>query len=197
MNAKTLIAWSIIILGMKTLDATPLAAETVPPAAAPVAFYSAENYRVGQSVGFLMRRIVAGVSCSVDRKLAAHDLTNAQWSPLFLLWQGRFQTVAELARECCSDAGAMTRMLDRLEAKGLVRRERSSQDRRVIQVQLTDEGRQVAPVVPKVLAEVLNEHLAGFTFEEWQTLRGFLERMAATGERLKDRSGADADGSSL
>jgi DNA-binding MarR family transcriptional regulator len=63
-------------------------------------------------------------------------------------------TVAGLARDLEIDPGAMTRSLDRLEAKGLVRRERSTQDRRVVRLVLTGEGRKVARKVPTVLAQV-------------------------------------------
>jgi len=80
----------------------------------------------------------------------------------------------------------MTRALDRLEAKGLVRRERSEQDRRVVNLELTDEGQRLAGVVPAVLAEVLNVHLAGFSHEEWQTLLKLLRKMIANGDALKD-----------
>ena len=61
--------------------------------------------------------------------------------PLFLILQGRATTLAELSRELQIDAGALTRTLDRLEAKGLCRRERSTEDRRVVNLALTDESR--------------------------------------------------------
>ena len=48
--------------------------------------------------------------------------TFPQWLPLYKLHMGEATTVAELARECQLDTGAMTRLLDRLEAKGLCRR---------------------------------------------------------------------------
>lgn len=88
--------------------------------------------------------------------------TYPQWFPLHKLHVGTATTVAELARECQLDTGAMTRLLDRLEAKGLCRRVRSLSDRRVVNIELTDEGRNAAEQVPHVLSRVQNEHLAGF-----------------------------------
>ena len=82
----------------------------------------------------------------------------------------------------------MTRALDRLEAKGLVARVRSSEDRRVINLELTEAGREVAAVVPAVLAEVLNLHLAGFTETEWRSLLDMLKRMRANGDALRASS---------
>jgi DNA-binding MarR family transcriptional regulator len=149
------------------------------------AFYSAEGYKQEQSVGYLLKSVMASISHQVDRRLIAHDLTHAQWVPLFKLAHGECGTVAELARTLQSDPGAMTRALDRLEAKGLVARVRSSEDRRVVNLELTDAGREVAAVVPAVLAEVLNLHLAGFSEAEWRSLLSMLGRMRANGEALR------------
>ena len=107
---------------------------------APKRFYKAETYRPEDSVGFVMRQVVTLLAAEVDAELSAADLTNAQWQPLVKLYWGHAATVAELARECRLDAGAMTRMLDRLETKGLVQRERSSTDRRVVNLVLTEQG---------------------------------------------------------
>ena len=148
-------------------------------------FYSADGYTQEESAGYLMKNVLASIVHQVDRRLIDHDLTHAQWAPLFKLALGECGTVAELARTLQSDPGAMTRSLDRLEAKGLVARVRSSTDRRVVHLELTDTGREVAAVVPGVLSEVLNLHLAGFTETEWRGLLGMLSRMRANGEALR------------
>jgi len=143
---------------------------------APV-FYQPDNYQPEQSVGYLMRRILNIVAQEVERELEPSGLTNAQWVPLLKLYMGSASTVAELARECNLDAGGMTRLLDRLEGKGLLRRIRSSEDRRVVNLELTDEGREAARQIPAVLCGVQNAHMRGFTLEEWQLLKGLLRRI--------------------
>ncbi|RYX97393.1 MAG: MarR family transcriptional regulator [Comamonadaceae bacterium] len=140
-------------------------------------FYCAEGYDPGQSTGYLMRQIMASVSHQVSRELEPSGLTNAQWVPMFKLYLGHASTVAELARGCQLDAGSMTRLLDRLEAKGLCNRVRSSEDRRVVNIELTPDGREAASKITEVLSRVQNAHLAGFSHDEWQTLKGFLRRM--------------------
>eukprot|EP01030_Chromulinospumella_sphaerica_P025513 gene25513-25662_t len=95
-------------------------------------FYRPDSYRPEDSVGYLMRSILSHVAQSVEHQLAHTDLTNAQWIPLFKLYNKQASTVAELARACELDNGATTRLLDRMEAKGLVQRVRSEQDRRVV-----------------------------------------------------------------
>lgn len=140
-------------------------------------FYRPEGYDPQESVGYLMKRILNGVVQEVDRELAPHDLTHAQLMPLMKLWKGEATTVAEIARECALDNGATTRLLDRLETKGLVRRIRSSEDRRVVNLELTEEGLAVVKKVPALLCSVQNVHLRGFTVEEWETLRSLLRRV--------------------
>ena len=156
-------------------------------------FYAPGQYRPDQSVGFLMKRVMSSILAQADARLAVYDLTHAQWLPLFKLAMKDCDTVAALSRELELDPGAMTRALDRLEAKGLVRRERSTEDRRVVHLVLTDEGRKVARKVPPVMAEVLNNHLKGFSEAEWQQLLGLLGRMVANGDAMRDGARPSAE----
>jgi DNA-binding MarR family transcriptional regulator len=147
-------------------------------------FYRAEGYRPEDSVGYLMRQILTMVSHEIERQLAHTDLTNAQWVPLYKLFSGQASTVAELARQCTLDAGAMTRTLDRLEAKGLCKRVRSETDRRVVNIELTETGRSAASDIPEILSGVQNAHLAGFSAEEFQTLRAYLRRILTNAQSI-------------
>lgn len=151
----------------------------------PACFYTAADYRPEDSVGYLMRRVMTLVAQEADRRLGEHELTNAQWAPLYKLRIGKVDTVAELARELQVDTGAMTRMLDRLEAKGLCKRVRSTVDRRVVHLELTAAGRRVADKVPAVLADVLNDCLAGFSKAEWTAMKDSLRRMLANAEAMR------------
>ena len=152
----------------------------------PADFYRAEGYRADESVGYMMKHVVSSFVQSIDRELGPCGLTHVQWGPLFMMQQGRASTVAELARELETDPGAMTRLMDRLEAKGLCRRVRSVEDRRVVNLALTPAGVKAAAMVPEALSKVMNAHLAGFSKTEWQTLKGFLHRMLENGESFRE-----------
>ena len=154
--------------------------------APPADFYQAASYCAEESVGYMMKRIMMSVVLQVDKRLDVHGLTSAQWGPLMRLRTTGGSTVAELARWLNVDAGAMTRLLDRLEKKGLCKRVRSTEDRRVVQVELTADGEAAIAEVPAVLAEVLNGHLAGFSKTEWQALRTYLQRMLENGEVMRE-----------
>ncbi len=151
----------------------------------PADFYRPDRYCVEDSVGYLMKRITMSVVAQADKRLEVHGLTNTQWGPLMRLTLAGDSTVADLARWLNVDAGAMTRLLDRLEKKGLCRRTRSTEDRRVVWVGITPEGEAAIAEVPAVLSEIMNAHLAGFSEAEWRVLRDLLQRMLANGEALR------------
>jgi len=171
-----------------TLPEAPGDLKQDPAQRPPEPFYRRGTFSRENSVGYLMRRIVQMMVSQVDKRLESHGLTQAQWTPMFLIHQGRASTLAELSRDLQVDAGALTRTLDRLQAKGLCKRERSTEDRRVVHLALTPEGEAATAPVPEVLCEVSNALLDGFTPEEWQTLMTLLRRMLANAEALKESS---------
>ncbi|QDL54797.1 MarR family winged helix-turn-helix transcriptional regulator [Rhodoferax aquaticus] len=150
----------------------------------PITFYQAHSYKPDDSVGYLMRQIITSVGQEVERQFAHTELTNAQWLPLYKMHLGQSNTVASVARSCQMDSGAMTRLLDRLEAKDLCKRSRSEEDRRVVNITLTEAGTQAAQEIPKVLSTVQNAYLAGFSQEEFDTLKSLLRRMLTNAQNF-------------
>src|SRR3954470_2836765 len=143
----------ILCLGMYIHGSmnTHISPSRAPAADRPADFYSADGYCANDSVGYLMRRVLLALTQDTGKRLEPHGLTHAQWGPLFMIRKSGSATVAELARELQMDPGAMTRLLDRLESKGLCKRLRSTDDRRVVNVALTDEGQKAADMVPAAL----------------------------------------------
>lgn len=152
-----------------------------PDSPPPARFYAARRYVAGDSVGWLLHAIVVSMRRRIEQRMAVHGLTAAQWLPLWWLKSGGPATARELARGLDIDAGAMTRLIDRLVAKGLVGRGRDGADRRVVRLSLTDAGDAVAARLPAVLAEVNNDYLRGFDEAEWRTLTALLRRMLDNG----------------
>lgn len=151
----------------------------------PADFYRPDSYAPFESAGFLMRRVLSSILQQADAQLAEHDLTYVQWLPLYRLLLCQDSTGATMARDLSMDPAAVTRALDRLEAKNMIRRERSTRDRRIVHLSLTDEGRALATQVPQVLTRVLNLHLSGFSHEECELLLSMLKRMLANGEAMR------------
>jgi DNA-binding MarR family transcriptional regulator len=146
-------------------------------------FYRGDTYQINESIGYLLKQVRNAMDRAIDDEMAEHDLTGVQWGPLLIIDYGLGSTAAELARIACVDTGAVTRMLDRLEAKGLLRRTPCPKDRRVVQLELTEAGQELCRKIPYGLARVLNSMLRGFTEAELATFKDFARRMLANAER--------------
>ena len=138
---------------------------------------AAASFDLEKQVGYQLRRIVALLGAEITRRVEPLDLTDAQWKPLLRLLLGQEGTVAALARSCHMDAGGMTRLLDRLEAKGLCTHVRSAQDRRVVHTELTDAGRTVAAQLPAIFEALQAQALQGFSAAEVAQLLAFVQRI--------------------
>jgi DNA-binding MarR family transcriptional regulator len=153
-----------------------------PPPEAPTEFYSPGKYEPQDTIGFIIKSVHVSLNKMIDIEMQKYDLTAMQWRPLLYLYYGKVTTAAALAKETCMDTGATTRMLDRLQNKGLIERKRCDQDRRVVHLALTEEGVRTSAKLPADLCKVMNWHLKGFTQDEVGTLTGLLNRMLVNGQ---------------
>jgi len=156
--------------------------------ATPNPFYTVDTYQVERGVGFLAEQFSRTVSRELDRRMADLGLTDAQWKPLLVLRQRGRTTAAELSRIGGHDAGSVTRLLDRLEAKGFVQRVRSAKDRRVVDLELTAEGKKIAEQIPEIIVGLANETLRGFSRDEFEQFADLLTRAAANARSIIDTS---------
>jgi DNA-binding MarR family transcriptional regulator len=133
------------------------------------------------SVGYLMGRARASLLSRLDAELERFGLTGMQFAVLKHLADGAARTAADLCRFMQYDTGAMTRIIDRLEQRGLIRRERCRDDRRVVFLRVAPAGRAQLPRLMAVGTRVLEAHLAGFSSGEIALLKEYLGRMIANG----------------
>lgn len=136
----------------------------------------------------LMKQVMSSLVRRVDTHMQPLELTGMQWEPVLMLWLKRADTVAGLARVSQVGVASMTRMLDRLEAKDLLRRERSATDRRVVNLHLTSKGRRIAGRIWPIVVEGMHVHLDGFKKEELNQLADLLGRMLANGARDAEKN---------
>ncbi|MFP3566569.1 MarR family winged helix-turn-helix transcriptional regulator [Paraburkholderia sp. SIMBA_030] len=136
------------------------------------------EYQLGESVGYLISRVKSTMSNLVtQRSMAELGITSQQGSILFMVASGKCLLAAELAREYGIDASAVTRLVDRLEKRGLLTRVRSNEDRRVVRLALTPEGHAIAAKMPAIFKGVLDSLLGSFTPEEVGFLKSMLRRV--------------------
>jgi DNA-binding MarR family transcriptional regulator len=140
-------------------------------------YYRQSNYTMRDSVGYLMRMAINRVLPQMEAMFLEQELTFTQWTTLVALHDGRITTAGDLAHNICHDAGSLTRLIDQMEKRGLVTRQRSKEDRRVVTLTLTVRGRAlVEGLAPRVM-NFWNKLLSGFSHAEVDTLIGLLTRL--------------------
>ena len=148
-------------------------------------FYTSESLRHDPSVGWLLKQSFQGLTRELHERMEALGVTPAQWPLLlFFMKQNCEPTAIEMARVLSMNAGAMTRMIDRLVEKGLLMRSRCPTDRRATRLSLTPAGHEALAPISAVLAETLNDLLRGFSRDEFQTLLALLHRLHANAQSL-------------
>ena len=145
--------------------------------------YDVASFEPRKGVGYLMHRVRSEMLTALDLELAqdatlaALEVTAAQFVILVNLADRDTDSTSRLCKEVSYDPGAMTRMVDRLEAKGLIQRHRCPDDRRLVNLELTDAGHAAVPRMRACSVAVLNRFLRGFSKDEARELEGFLVRM--------------------
>jgi DNA-binding MarR family transcriptional regulator len=132
--------------------------------------------------GPLIGRVRSVMLSKLDAELQPFGMTGMQFAILKNVAEGAAETAADLCRLMHYDTGSMTRMVDRLEEKGLIRRERSKDDRRVVSLRITGPGRAVLPRLRDSVASVIQRMLTGFSAAEVSDLQVFLGRMIENGQ---------------
>ncbi|MFE4972373.1 MarR family winged helix-turn-helix transcriptional regulator [Kitasatospora sp. NPDC056651] len=136
-----------------------------------------ELLRLDQQICFSLNaasRAFGGVYRVLLRDLG---LTYPQYLVMLVLWEEGELPVKRIGERLRLDSGTLSPLLKRLEAAGLVRRERSPEDERSVTVRLTTEGaalRERAGQVPRRLLTA-----AGLPVEDLAALRGLLDRVTA------------------
>jgi DNA-binding MarR family transcriptional regulator len=130
-----------------------------------------------------------------ERRLRSRDhsrsgeLTHAHMRSLAALAREPEMTAGKLAKSAELNPASVTAMLDHLEAAGIVERHRSTQDRRVCNVALTDKGHELIDSKLATWQRVWQEHLGAFNDDEIDTA----VRVVSEVTRLLDSIAARAD----
>ncbi|HEY7887572.1 MAG TPA: MarR family transcriptional regulator [Steroidobacteraceae bacterium] len=146
--------------------------------------YDSDNYEPSRSVAHLVGQVRTELLAALDRELTADrhvaeiGVTAAQFIVMSRLAAAeRKKSASDLCKEMSYDAGAMTRMIDRLESKSLIRRARCPQDRRLVYLEMTEQGRSVYPRLRELSMSIQNRFLRGFSRADARQLEGLLGRM--------------------
>ncbi len=135
--------------------------------------------------GFLITRIKQVGGRIFERILAQRNIdafNGSQGRILYVLWQQDGIPISELSRETGLAMTTLTSMLDRMEASGLVRRDRGDTDRRKILIYLTESAKALQDNYNEVTQEISDIYYKGFTEEEIRQFEIYLRRILANVE---------------
>lgn len=138
--------------------------------------YNKQNFTLTQSVGFKLAKARNLITAEIDTALKEHDINSQQMGIVLSISRGLASTPFELSTLLGIDTGLMTRVLDKLEHKELLARSRSNDDRRIVNLTLTEKGHQLAEQIPEIVPPVLNARLKQFSPAEFEELRRLLDK---------------------
>jgi DNA-binding MarR family transcriptional regulator len=127
--------------------------------------------------GYLISQARNAVFAALDKEMLPLDLTASQFVVVINAMRGRARTVNEFCQLAGVEPGPMSRLLDRLEAKGLVRRVRDLDDRRQVNVTLTEKGAALYPQITAGTHKVYGKLLNGFSEQEALAFKHALEKI--------------------
>jgi DNA-binding MarR family transcriptional regulator len=137
------------------------------------------------NLALLIRQVREGLLRQLERDLAAIgiELNYSQYLVLKIIAKYGAQMPGDLARSMDHNAGAMTRLLDRLEDKGYVRRQPHAEDRRALSIELTQAGQALWHTISECSERTQNVALQNLQTHERATLLDLLKRVRDTLEK--------------
>jgi DNA-binding MarR family transcriptional regulator len=139
-------------------------------------------------LGFLLSTTFRQVRQLLSRHLEPHRITPPQYGVLMMMLHGPHLSLSELARQAMGDSPTVCRIVDRLERRGFVRRDKDEADRRCLLMQLTDRGRKLGLACQSIADEMEAALLAGLSGQEVQTLHALLGRVLDNARTLNSQT---------
>lgn len=140
-----------------------------------------------ETMGALIRETFRAMVARVEHQFDDSDLALSQWLALKLIGAGDIACIGDVNRELGLESGAATRLVDQLENRHLLQRRRSMTDRRVVGIELTQDGAAVIEAMQPRLAAFWREQLGIFSEAEQDMLFAMLSR-------LRDRLSSETTG---
>ena len=127
-------------------------------------------------LGYRIRLLSQLMARRFQDLLEPHGLTPFHWVVLCCLWDQDGLATCAIGDRLRQVGGTMTGVLDRMEERGLIRRERDRHDRRVWRIWLTDLGWQMREILPPIAAQIRDETLHEFSEGDRQLMSSLVDR---------------------
>jgi DNA-binding MarR family transcriptional regulator len=130
-------------------------------------------------LGYRIKLLSQLLSRKFQERLEPLGLTPFHWVVLCCLWEEDGLATSSISEKLQQVGGTLTGVLDRMEERGLIRRERDPQDRRIWRIWLTEAGEQLREVLPPLAVEIRDSALTGIPQSEHQHFSDLLDQMIA------------------
>lgn len=130
-----------------------------------------KHFRADDSLGFQVGKTSRKMMQLLTSRFKPFDITVEQWSVLCRLWEQDGITQKELAARAVKDQPTITRILDCLDRKGMVRREANVEDRRSFLIRITPEGAEMADKLIPIEVQTIKEIMNGLSQERIDAFR--------------------------
>lgn len=144
------------------------------------------GFPLSESSGFLVRDTNRAFQRLLERRIAAFGLKRGQWYFLRVLWAEDGLSQRELSERVGTMEPTTVIALRSMERAGLVRRERSEQDRRKAQVWLTPKAKRMRTELLSVARGITDEAEEGINRTDLAQFRRTLTRMTENLDRIKE-----------
>ncbi len=124
-----------------------------------------------------LRRIIRAVDIYSRKLKTKHDITGPQLVCLLEVAEQGPITSSAISKNVHLSASTVVGIVDRLEARGLIKRERDTRDRRMVYLNVTEQGRELADAAPSPLQDSLAEALRDLPELEQAAITLSLERI--------------------
>ena len=138
-----------------------------------------EEVLAPQSLGYRIKLLSMLLSRTFQERLEPYGLTPFHWVVLCCLWQEDGLATSSIGERLQLVGGTLTGVLDRMEERGLVRRERDTRDRRIWRIWLTEAGKDLEQVLPPIAREIREQAMAGMSESERELLSRLIDQAIA------------------
>lgn len=131
-----------------------------------------------ECINFLLTTAQHNVFQLLSVKLAEYDVTPSQYGVLSCLWGRTHATPKQIAETLCLETSTISGVLDRMQKKDLIDRVTNKEDRREVQVIITEKGKALEEPISRIIDDVNAEVLKDFKQEEIISIKKALREIA-------------------
>jgi DNA-binding MarR family transcriptional regulator len=138
-----------------------------------------QQVRAPHNLGYRIKLLSQLLYRKFSDRLEPFGLTPFHWLVLCCLWEEDGLATSSIGEKLQQVGGTLTGVLDRMEERSLIRRERDNRDRRIWRIWLTDAGRELENVLPQLVADLRDETWQGVSYAEREQFSQLLNRAIA------------------